>query len=83
MPRKRTAPRTALRNDTHGSHFVTLTPIAQFRRQTGHVDWCTCAVCGTPIARDGDIGRTRDYCSPRCRQKAYRTRRTEANRGQR
>ncbi|QWF81973.1 helix-turn-helix domain-containing protein [Amycolatopsis sp. CA-230715] len=34
----------------------------------------TCAMCAGPIAR-GKRGRRRKYCSPACRQQAYRTRR--------
>ncbi|RCV50921.1 TetR/AcrR family transcriptional regulator [Marinitenerispora sediminis] len=33
-----------------------------------------CGVCGRPVDR-GPAGRPRDYCSPACRQRAYRLRR--------
>ncbi|ONI72256.1 RNA polymerase subunit sigma-70 [Kribbella sp. ALI-6-A] len=35
----------------------------------------TCTVCGKPIASSGGPGRTASYCSPACRQRAYRERR--------
>lgn len=67
---------TALRNASSGSHFVT--PIARLRQSTGHTDWSTCAVCGEPLdetkRKRARAGRVPDYCSPACRQKAYRLR---------
>ncbi|MFD0887624.1 TetR/AcrR family transcriptional regulator C-terminal domain-containing protein, partial [Streptosporangium algeriense] len=36
-----------------------------------------CVVCGTPVEQPAS-GRPRAYCSPSCRQRAYRRRRTDA-----
>src|SRR4051794_10438479 len=41
-----------------------------------------CQVCGRPLpAKAGRRGRASVYCSPACRQKAYRTRRDPATGG--
>jgi len=70
----------ALRNGAPASHFVTppMPPMRRFRLSTGHTDWNTCAVCGAPLDHTRWemhlSGRSRDYCSPKCRQKAYRMR---------
>jgi hypothetical protein len=41
--------------------------------RAGHIDLTTCGACGRflPLHK---IGRTKEYCDDRCKQKAYRER---------
>lgn len=58
----------------NGSQFVTA--IAALRHATGHRDWYRCAICGAKLPeKPAEVwqGRSRDYCSSPCRQKAYRS----------
>jgi len=49
--------------------------IAQYRAQKRQIVKKHCPVCGTPFMAT----RTRIYCSPTCRQKAYSNKQAQAN----
>ena len=48
-------------------------PVNGSRQRSGGVKGETCLFCGTPLFQ-GPGGRMREYCSGRCRQRAYRER---------
>jgi endogenous inhibitor of DNA gyrase (YacG/DUF329 family) len=48
-------------------------PVNGSRQRSGGVMGETCLFCGTPLLQ-GPGGRMREYCSGRCRQRAYRER---------